>query len=115
MTEQELKPCPFCGSDGKYGMVSGKHYAACINQNCNVVVNTPYKDSMTEAIAAWNQRADGWISVDDEKPAYEQRVIVRRKRKHPEISTQIIHWTNGDEDTYSHWMPEPAPPGGCDE
>ena len=54
--------------------------------------------------------ANGWISVDDRLPEYEQRVIVRRRRENPEISTQIIHWTNGDEQTYSHWIPEPQPP-----
>lgn len=66
----ELKSCPFCG--GKANPVTidrqpcpSKYYIEC-SLCCNAL--TEDVDSLSIAIASWNTRADGWISVDKEKP-----------------------------------------------
>lgn len=64
MTE-ELKPCPFCGSDDVEALdMEGKHYVACYD----CALEGPFHDSRAEAVAAWNRRAaiaapPGWVQV----------------------------------------------------
>lgn len=57
MTEktQKLKPCPFCGGEAHlvYTIGRGLWMAEC--GECEI--ETPIKDSESDAIAAWNRRA----------------------------------------------------------
>ena len=59
--KNELKPCPFCGSDDiDYGIMSGTmkgfDYIQC--QNCGAEVRSINNGKYIEAIEAWNRRAD---------------------------------------------------------
>ena len=80
---KELKPCPFCGSaevnrttdptpddDGWYTLVC---------PDCICV--SPLANSLESCIEAWNARADGWVSVDDELPELNAHCIIYSTRK----------------------------------
>jgi Lar family restriction alleviation protein len=113
MTEQTLKPCPFCGSDD----VIFEGIPGCVSVVCEICecVKVGY-DNHEQAIQAWNQRADGWISVDERLPEHNTSVLVYRPRMHQKI--HLTQWWQGDEKKYmnvTHWQPLPAPPGGCDD
>lgn len=56
---EELKPCPFCGSDDiDYGIMSGTmkgfDYIQC--QNCGAEIRSINNGKYIEAIEAWNRR-----------------------------------------------------------
>jgi len=54
----ELKPCPFCGSPGKWRMGGNTDYGVvnCSNPKCDATV-FPYLDSKELAYARWNTRS----------------------------------------------------------
>ena len=64
----ELKPCPFCGGEQDLSLVIdssrrlGQSSIRCLDCNCSIWGNEPEN----ELIAAWNTRADGWVSVPPE-------------------------------------------------
>jgi len=51
----ELKPCPFCGSEAETFEASEDSFSILCT-GCGV--ETPYLPYLTEAIAAWNRRVD---------------------------------------------------------
>ncbi|MEO1700265.1 MAG: Lar family restriction alleviation protein [Planctomycetota bacterium] len=55
--EQNLKPCPFCGDT--YYLVVDDHpgAASVLCDACDV--EGPMRQSKTEAVTAWNRRAEG--------------------------------------------------------
>lgn len=58
MTESELRPCPFCGSENlEVRDVPFVGYAVtCWNDNC--LVRGPSRGKAEEAIEAWNKNFD---------------------------------------------------------
>lgn len=55
----EIKKCPFCGGEAKWGMRDGNHYAQCYNPGCLIKPTTAllkYYETKQEAIEAWNKR-----------------------------------------------------------
>lgn len=61
----EIKSCPFCG--GTETRVAGNEidftWVVCTWVVCTSCrAEGPVKPSANESIAAWNQRADGWVS-----------------------------------------------------
>ena len=61
MTKQELKPCPFCGSQAKSDLSDfGSAMVYCgaedVGVDCPVNAETGFHDSMESSIAAWNAR-----------------------------------------------------------
>lgn len=59
--KNELKPCPFCGSDDiDYGIMSGTmkgfDYIQC--QNCGAEIRSINNGKYIEAIEAWNRRVE---------------------------------------------------------
>ena len=58
---KKLKPCPFCGGEGKIGedliAVSERYWVSCYNRHCKVNPQAkPYKNKR-DAIKAWNRRS----------------------------------------------------------
>ena len=59
--KNELKPCPFCGSDDiEYGIMSGTmkgfDYIQC--QNCGAEIRSINNGKYIEAIEDWNRRVE---------------------------------------------------------
>ena len=55
----ELKPCPFCGGEAKMNRVgNGVYEIVCSNNGCRVQPETPRVGDETEAVKAWNTRAE---------------------------------------------------------
>ena len=60
---RELKPCPFCGGEGKLKVADGilddftMFYCYCPNGKC-IAGGTDWFKSREEAIEAWNTRAE---------------------------------------------------------
>lgn len=59
--KNELKSCPFCGSEGNAIRIPGnfpEHYAVvCWNEECGASIGN-YSMTKDEAVAAWNRRAN---------------------------------------------------------
>lgn len=71
-TAEQLKPCPFCGGAGAvYDLDhdrAGTYWiAACNNESCAYEGHFD-KPSRTEAVAAWNTRADSGEAVACDEP-----------------------------------------------
>lgn len=59
MKKEELKPCPFCGGLAEAIQIrKGVWYVACGNSDCPVNPDTNIFDTETDAIEAWNRRAE---------------------------------------------------------
>lgn len=62
MSEVELKPCPFCGGDGKMRYGCGDFHVECADCGASSAwVGTPrdIETMRAGAAAAWNMRANG--------------------------------------------------------
>jgi len=59
MTDQPLKPCPFCGSESAPTLImrSVSNHAECNYADGGCGARGPYKSFPQEAIDAWNKRA----------------------------------------------------------
>ena len=60
---EELKPCPFCGTNplviaNKYRHHQTTFCVKCNNIDCTVIPVTYEHSEMNAAIEAWNRRAD---------------------------------------------------------
>jgi len=61
MTDQPIKPCPFCGSETAPTLImrSVSNHVECVRgyeqRGCGA--RGPYKSAPQDAIAAWNKRA----------------------------------------------------------
>lgn len=54
----ELKPCPFCGGDGKlFVLYDGYHVECNSGWKCPVIPRTWGYETESEAEEAWNRRA----------------------------------------------------------
>ena len=116
----ELKPCPFCGGEAEY-----REYRKTPTESSGIVMCKTCRSEngcirlKKEAYDAWNKRADAWISVDNEKPADGEELIMCSftdglKRWHKgfykdgafymDLPAEIKEWHP------THWMKHPHPP-----
>lgn len=62
MEHNELKPCPFCGKHAYIGQrkrIAGDRFTAlCSNSTCAASGATKYFYRRSEAVEAWNRRAE---------------------------------------------------------
>ena len=73
MTTNELKSCPFCGSEAKLFADKKTHDwgAICQQPECECNARIPYCSTREEAIAQWNRRTPSApIGVVGEAPEY---------------------------------------------
>ena len=59
----ELKPCPFCGSNAIVIATNYRHdetyfRVKCMNKECHVIPSTYENTSMDYVIEIWNRRAE---------------------------------------------------------
>ena len=123
----ELKPCPFCGGEAEIEVnhtdyTNGEH-TTTYEPKCNdcLLSRQPLQCKKT-AINAWNQRQDGWISVEDGYPkeaghylcyaivgsmSPKTRVMERRLSQSDidRKSTNLGDWVR-----LTHWKPLPGAP-----
>lgn len=66
MSEIDLKPCPFCGSDDVFcGMLEEVHYVEC----CDCCAKVETYNGIEDAVKTWNTRAidrDELMAIADE-------------------------------------------------
>lgn len=73
----ELKPCPFCGgTDLHFESFSGWGNDVIICHKCLSIFSQQEITCEEDLITAWNRRASGWISVEDDKPKNHKAVNV---------------------------------------
>ena len=132
----ELKPCPFCGGHamaqkewhGQHGSVHWVHCIGCFNQTRRYV-STIDSDPEDKAIAAWNNRSDGWIPCSERLPEYTDTYNVFCNVGSPfggftSVRSYRFERIRGNEPkwcipnmyeevvTVTHWQPLPQPPKG---
>jgi Lar family restriction alleviation protein len=58
MTDKKLKPCPFCGGEATklYDARGNFHEIVCLNEGCDITVETVYWIPESAAVASWNRR-----------------------------------------------------------
>lgn len=111
----ELKPCPFCGGEARLSHAGAKHIIFC--PNCVRLPADGGYINQEQAIAAWNNRPDGWISVEDKLPTVNKYgdvyVLVHMDEGFIATTTFVENegfelWAESGEVT--HWQPLPKPP-----
>lgn len=81
-SEQEVKPCPFCGGSAVITDVRESHHSfkvGCYSDTC-WQPGTGYFDTEQEAIAAWNKRSP---DIDRERAAHQGHSIFSQKSVKP--------------------------------
>ena len=123
---ENLKPCPFCGSEAESYETTTGSLVECSNFDCHVgTLNNDW--TKKKVISIWNTRTSGWISVDDALPEALTSVLVNisNDRVKNDVS-EAYHRQNGafvpqyelgknglkagDCEGVTHWMPLPQPP-----
>jgi molybdopterin converting factor small subunit len=79
----ELKRCPFCGGKmsiienlGRLAREKQMFHPVCNNVDCGLYSGLKWYGTKEEAIAACNNRADGWIPVSERLPKRNKKVII---------------------------------------
>jgi hypothetical protein len=111
MTDKtELLPCPFCGGVPARFYIMGTEAVAC--PACAATIGDPEPG---RARAAWNRRADGWVSVEDALPS-DGCAVLGFCDGDIEMMTydRQFGWYYIDNDRaynpVTHWRPLPPPP-----
>ena len=80
-SKQELKPCPFCGSQAKSDLSDfGSAMVYCgaedVGVDCPVNAETGFHDSMESSIAAWNTRPADTLTEARVRDAFDKIAAV---------------------------------------
>lgn len=102
MTDQNLKPCPFCGGEGVPLSGSGAGKVGCVECFSEAHVDT------------WNRRLNSWISVEERLPEPYVRVWTYPpapfgSERHMKYDGNDLVWFF-DAFPVTHWQPLPEPP-----
>ena len=81
MTDVELKPCPFCGSEAKVKFILGREAVVC--QGCNAEMFGTYSP-IDVLVEMWNRRADV-NKVTHWQPLPEPRIEVNESRNMDDV------------------------------
>jgi hypothetical protein len=112
MTNQNLKPCPFCGGDDTFWWVNeseGLIVVECMGGDHSRSV------SIIDTINQGGTRADGWIGVDERLPKKAGRYWCCIE----DLDHQWSYYFNGscfllpDGGSPTHWQPLPQAPGAA--
>ena len=109
---EEIKPCPFCGSEPRIihdilGHPWAQYRAVCTSKACRA----PFDDK-DEAIEAWNKRPNNWLLLDS-VPRDGTPVDMWHKDG---FRMKEVWWADDiwscvmDDDSFTYWMPIPEPP-----
>lgn len=122
MEKIELDRCPFCGSDDirivcHKGAGTHWHHGEDVYTigcyPCGGSVPGMYDKGLL--IKSWNQRADGWVSVNDDGYMKYKRVVVYSPLDEITLKYRVV---DPGQIRYmsdvTHWQPL-TPPGGCDD
>jgi Lar family restriction alleviation protein len=120
----ELRECPFCGGEAE--IIARRYEIAraplikvrCKSCNCQTDGYIKYPNSTddkeAEAIAAWNRRVDGWISVETRAPDFGQQDLTYCPSANAVDMCYYTRRIGFDIDTQghkiTHWRPLPLPP-----
>lgn len=121
-----MKPCPFCGGEAqlKQHGVAELYYVFCVRIGCGATICNPSRKS--QAVAAWNRRADEWVHVEDRLPETDEPVLLWTKP----WEGLYYGWLDRSERTgarlwcdrmgeflrgVTHWRPLPARPEDTDD
>lgn len=121
---EKLLPCPFCGGESRIREYKDVefliHNADCFMVQCDRCgCGTSYEATKAEAIAAWNRRASGWISVKDGLPDNMQYCAVVRNTwdatcarfEHDAfVGLLRVDGEGFEYDDVTYWMPLPEEP-----
>lgn len=129
---EELKPCPFCGGEAEivggpenwtptfYDPDSGGDPIAVVCKTCACGLH--FFDGYAEAASAWNNRPDGWISIDDRLPENNTEVLISIDYGNGKQSVLMGYMRSQDVSWrgvvgqkligVTHWRPLPEPPKG---
>lgn len=111
----ELKGCPFCGGKAEFCQTD-IFWVRCENIECYSESGIGVEGEKDQAAELWNNRSDGWISVDERLPsvggAYwtfnggdtHKTVIQQRVHMYDLYSKQF------NSGSVTHWMLLPQPP-----
>jgi len=111
----ELKPCPFCGSDDlKTERVNRTVHIGC--NDCEALLPTIFNDPQLAHIK-WNTRTPTWISVNDRLPEPDKWYFISDGRgTHFAAYMEGLGFLGTDGEDFSscvtHWMPLPELPEG---
>ena len=115
---ETLKSCPFCGTSAGVCAKEGLFAAACDTWGCYgsfaESLGRLVFSSYAEAIAAWNRRASGWISVDERLPEEEGEYLVARSGLAYGVATFAVSPGGAPSGIWSlprvgHWQPLQPP------
>lgn len=116
--------CPFCGGEARLSHAGAKHIIFC--PNCVRLPADGGYINQEQAIAAWNNRTDNWISVEErlppkpeENPVFEGKPFEMYLVSFPDSDYPFRAFWDGEnfgdgwkKVNVTHWMPLPEPPRG---